>query len=72
MSTFTCGKCGTDYIDSPIGYITGCEHYPSDIQPLGAEFEKVLYDNIWDLYITDRLCLEINASLSDASFDEGC
>lgn len=28
MSSFKCDKCGADCIDSPNGYITGCEHYP--------------------------------------------
>lgn len=28
MSNFYCGKCGTVIIDSPTGYVTGCEHYP--------------------------------------------
>lgn len=31
MSNFTCEHCNTDLIDSPYGYITGCEHYPADI-----------------------------------------
>jgi len=28
MSNFQCGQCGTNIIDSPNGYTTGCEHYP--------------------------------------------
>ena len=33
MSNFTCPHCGKDIIDSPRGYITGCEHYPIDHGP---------------------------------------
>ena len=32
MSSFYCEKCGTNIIDTPSGYITGCEHYPLDIE----------------------------------------
>lgn len=28
VSSFSCEKCGSDCIDTPNGYITGCEHYP--------------------------------------------
>lgn len=28
MSSFHCGTCGTAILDSPDGYITGCEHFP--------------------------------------------
>ena len=35
MSNFICEKCGTHCIDSPEGYITGCEHYPADIKSQG-------------------------------------
>lgn len=28
MSSFQCPNCGTEIIDSPTGYETGCEHYP--------------------------------------------
>ena len=27
MSSFICEHCGTHIIDTPDGYITGCEHY---------------------------------------------
>ncbi len=29
MSSFVCEKCGKEIIDSPSGYTTECEHYPS-------------------------------------------
>ena len=50
MSNFICEHCGVECLDSPIGYVTGCEHYPADVQPLPPEFEKVLQDNKWGLY----------------------
>ena len=28
MSSFKCEHCNEDIIDTPKGYITGCEHYP--------------------------------------------
>ena len=28
MSSFICEKCGKPILDTPHGYITGCEHYP--------------------------------------------
>ena len=31
MSNFNCDKCGTAIIDSPIGYITSCEHKAEDV-----------------------------------------
>lgn len=32
MSTFACEKCGKLCIDTRIGYVTGCVHYPADVQ----------------------------------------
>lgn len=29
MSNFACETCGTVCVDSPSGYLTGCEHYPA-------------------------------------------
>ncbi len=28
MSSFICPECNALISDSPLGYITGCEHYP--------------------------------------------
>lgn len=28
MSSFQCEKCGTDILDSPDGYTSGCDHWP--------------------------------------------
>ena len=32
MSNFICEKCGKPCVDSPLGYITGCEHYPANYE----------------------------------------
>lgn len=32
MSSFRCEKCGKNIIDTEIGFVTGCEHYPHDCQ----------------------------------------
>jgi hypothetical protein len=32
MSNFYCEKCGALCEDSPGGYVSGCEHYPADIE----------------------------------------
>lgn len=53
MSNFNCEKCGKLCIDSPLGCITGCEHYPPEMQRLPANMGKILYDNLWDLYERD-------------------
>lgn len=39
MSNFICDKCGTECVDSPRGYVTGCEHYPADVREI-PEAEK--------------------------------
>lgn len=31
MSSFCCEHCGAVCMDSPRGYVNGCEHYPPDI-----------------------------------------
>ena len=31
MSNFICEKCGVSILDSDMGYITGCEHYPVEV-----------------------------------------
>lgn len=28
MSSFFCSKCEKEIVDSPVGYVTFCEHYP--------------------------------------------
>lgn len=30
MSNFLCDKCGIANIDSPTGYVAGCQHYPPE------------------------------------------
>lgn len=40
MSSFYCPKCGVMLVDTPIGYVTGCEHYPADVTE--EEYQKWL------------------------------
>ncbi len=28
MSSFDCPQCGARLVDTPYGYVTGCDHYP--------------------------------------------
>jgi len=32
MSNFKCEKCGAICSDTEKGYVTGCEHYPADVE----------------------------------------
>ena len=41
MSSFTCEQCGTDCIDTPSGYITGCEHFP--VENTGKRISRKVY-----------------------------
>lgn len=38
MSSFQCQECGAAIIDSPLGYITSCQHYPKE--KIKLEFGK--------------------------------
>lgn len=40
MSSFHCEHCGTACIDTPHGYLTGCEHYPEDYSCKGCKHER--------------------------------
>lgn len=40
MSSFSCPQCKASLIDTPIGYITECEHYPLDD---GARARAIAY-----------------------------
>ena len=53
FDAFICDKCGRTCVNSPLGYISGCEHYPLDMQRLPADMEDILHDNLWSLYIKD-------------------
>jgi hypothetical protein len=41
MSNFICEECKTVCRDTPIGYVTGCEHHPAD--KLAVEYYIQLY-----------------------------
>lgn len=53
MSNFQCEKCGTICYDTPNGYITGCEHYPADLNET-PEFKKIK-EQIMQLSAEDKL-----------------
>jgi hypothetical protein len=41
VSSFHCPECGTAILDTPQGYITGCEHYPPEPFVLKPEKETM-------------------------------
>lgn len=41
MSSFSCEQCGRPQIDSDIGYVEGCSHYPPHGRLVGS------YVDIW-------------------------
>ena len=49
MSNFICEKCGTICYDSPNGYITGCEHYPTDVEGLSSSFIRLALEQLTQL-----------------------
>ncbi len=40
MSSYTCGTCGTEIIDSPQGYTTECEHHPFTVADIGRREKR--------------------------------
>lgn len=40
MSNFICPECSKEIIDTPQGYITGCEHYPAKAMELSKSQVK--------------------------------
>jgi hypothetical protein len=51
VSNFTCQQCGTDIIDSPNGYVTGCEHWP--IEGASREVTRFnMYESTYDEWKT--------------------
>lgn len=62
MSSFVCDKCGAECVDTPIGYVTGCEHYPADVKPLPTDMATILHDNLWDLYERDDKTANVEVS----------
>jgi len=44
VSNFKCEKCGVACIDSPQGYTTGCEHYPSDMAKKTNDIDEIMTD----------------------------
>jgi hypothetical protein len=52
MSSFICEKCKKDIIDTPSGYITGCEHYPLETPLINLTKRKLIR---FDLSITNYI-----------------
>lgn len=42
MSTFTCEICDALCVDTPRGYISGCDHYPPGVTATPAELSELL------------------------------
>jgi len=42
MSSFNCEKCGAMLTDSEYGYVTGCEHHPTDMKDVRKYLLKQL------------------------------
>lgn len=42
MSSFRCETCQTPIIDTPKGYVTGCEHYPL----INGAWGKIYYQHL--------------------------
>lgn len=55
MSNFVCDKCGKYCIDSVIGFVSGCEHYPADVMRLPDDMDRLLHERLWDLYERDKV-----------------
>lgn len=49
MSNFKCEHCGTDCIDSPRGYVIGCEHYPPDAKKQVIDTSKITRFEVIDI-----------------------
>lgn len=48
MSNFKCEKCGAICYDSPLGYTTGCKHYPPEIK---KEFKNMIN---WKMFVDKK------------------
>jgi len=46
MSSFLCEHCGASILDTPIGYITGCKHYPLPLARDHSTLEQLLTEAI--------------------------
>lgn len=71
MSSFRCEQCGTDCLDSPQGYTTGCEHYPADI-PQTTDTSKITRFEVIDIDLGRVFVVPAGyASLTLSVQDEG-
>lgn len=66
MSNFKCEKCGAEIIDSEVGYVSGCEHYPPEYVEFEVDFRNKVKaslkpDGLYDVYL-GRYCIKLNVS----------
>lgn len=43
MSNFQCEICGANIYDSDYGYLTGCEHYPTEVEATAIHHKDYKY-----------------------------
>lgn len=70
MSSFNCGSCNKQLIDTPRGYITGCVHYPKDQGAIDYYIDVYLKTHVSQLKDRPKAFIEsweIGQSLYDAS-----
>lgn len=72
MSTFSCEKCKKICYDTNRGYITGCEHYPPDVEAVNYLFKKYLetrstLKELWEIdgFVPDELIKRVEKLLVD-------
>jgi len=54
MSNFACEYCGAVCLDTPIGYVTGCEHYPADVMMRECASSKAVRYHLTDKTSDDQ------------------
>ena len=75
MNSFFCEHCGAHILDTPIGYITGCKHYPlplardhSTLKQLLTEAIELLRNEQTDLKFT---LVKLGEAIEELELD-GC
>ncbi len=70
MSNFICEKCGKPCFDSPLGYVTGCEHYPPDMQRLPPDMETMQQEKITKMRTCSHLLPDPGGEVVRECLDE--
>ena len=72
MSNFICDKCKKICYDTKRGYVTGCKHYPPDIDAVNHLYKKYLetrsaLEELWEIdgFVPDALMDKINKLLKE-------